>query len=185
MDRNVPRHREQLAPTKWGSWVNFTISLILFALAVVHTWAQLAIDADVRGCVDVHGLEYVVIVLAGMFLGVAAGPFTERWASRISAIVFPHFDETSRRRRVNALATLFILLGMGIDIFWIVPSFNVYIDMHRALLAEADVVLYAMGALSGAGWYLLLDRHAWLGYAITSAMALMVIGSVLTTHSWC
>jgi hypothetical protein len=52
-------------------------------------------------------------------------------------------------------------------------------------MVEADLVLYGMGVLSGTGWYWLLDRQAWIGAVANGAMALMVIGSVLTTHSWC
>lgn len=164
---------------------SFGLSIGLFAVAAVHGWDMLAIQADRHGCVDVHGLEYVLFVVAGMFIGFAVGPWVRDRAARVAEIILPEHDARARMRRVNALATLFILLGMLVDGFWIAPAFNVFIDTHRALMVEADLVLYGMGALSGAGWYWLLDRQSWLGLVATPAMALMIIGSVLTTHSWC
>lgn len=172
---------------KWSSWrlSALVLSIAGFAAAAVHGWAALAVGADVHGCVDVHGLEYVAFVISGMLLGLALGPSVRQGAGSVASAILPNVDERSRVRRVNALATLFILLGMVVDGFWLSPGFNVFIDTHRTLMVEADIVLYGMGILSGAGWYWLLDRQAWIGLLTTVAMALMVIGSVLTTHSWC
>lgn len=156
-----------------------------FALAATRTWAEMALAADQHGCVDVHGLEYVIFLLAGMLLGFAAGPWVRRSGSALGRVLLPDLDERSRIRRITGLATLLILLGMVIDGFWLAPAFNLFIDTHRPLLVEADLTMYSMGALSAAGWYWILDRQSWIGLVATAAMALMVIGSVLSTHSWC
>ncbi|MCY0863765.1 MAG: hypothetical protein OWQ57_02325 [Sulfobacillus sp.] len=170
---------------RWNRWAWPVLSLALFALSVSSRWFQAAAAADRQGCVNVHGLEYATIVQAGMIFGLAVGPAIIRWARQAARVLMPEADATRRQQRINAVAALSIVLGMLTDIFWVVPQFNVYIDLHRPLLAEADVVLYGMGFFAGAGWAILLERQAWIGWLISLAMALMVIGSVLSTHSWC
>lgn len=116
---------------RWNRWAWPVLSLALFALSVSSRWFQAAVAADRQGCVNVHGLEYATIVQAGMIFGLAVGPAIIRWARQAARVLMPEADATRRQQRINAVAALSIVLGMLTDIFWVVPQFNVYIDLHR------------------------------------------------------
>lgn len=163
----------------------FLMSLASYALAVSVRIQRLSNLADKRGCVDQHTLQYSWILLTGVVAGIAAGPWLYHWVQRGVRAFMPNASETLRLKRIKAVAVGFIILGMAVDFLWIIPSLNLFVDMHRPLLVEADVILYGMGTISGASWFALLDRQAWLGLLIMPAMALMIIGSVLSRHGWC
>ena len=163
----------------------FGVSLASYALAVSLGIQHLSYQADQKGCVDQHTLQYSWILLTGVVAGIAVGPWLFHWTKRAVNALMPGVNETIRQKRIRAVAIGFILLGMAVDFLWIIPSLNLFIDLHRPLLVEADVILYSMGTISGASWYVVLDRQAWLGLLIMPAMALMIVGSVLSRHGWC
>lgn len=170
-------------PGRW--WTILPASLIIYAGLVTHQFQRANIAADRRGCIDVHGLQYTALVFAGMLAGLALGPWLIRWARRGVRAFMPELTEDGALRRIRSTAVGFILLGMLLDIGWIVPSFNLFIDLHRILTVEVEIILYAMGIGAGAAWYAILDRQGWLGLLITPLMALMLLGSSLARHGWC
>lgn len=163
----------------------FLVSVASYAVAVSTGVQQISTHADQKGCVDPHTLQYSWILLTGVVAGIAVGPWLVSWADRGIRAMMSTASETAVRRRVRAVAASFILLGMAINFLWIMPRLNLFIDGHRTLLVEADVILYAMGAFSGASWFALLDRQSWLGILVMLAMSLMIISSVLSGHGWC
>lgn len=165
--------------------VTFLLSLVSYALAVSYRVQQVSTKSDQRGCVDPHALQYSWILLTGVIAGLAVGPWLVSWARRGTRAFMTQVDEASRWHRIRAVAISFILLGMAIDFLWVIPRLNVFIDLHRPLLVEVDVILYAMGTLSGASWFAILDRQSWLGLLVTLAMSLMIMSSVLSGHGWC
>ncbi len=178
------RGHEANAGREWR-YVAVAISFVVYAAAVSYHIQHLSYLADRGGCVDNHTLQYTAILLAGLLGGLAMGPWVLQWSSSALKALMPQAPEAMRTRRIKALAVALILLGMAIDFLWIMPSLNLFIDTHIPLLVEADLLLYVMGAIAGASWYIILDRQSWLGLLITPAMALMIIGSVLSGHGWC
>ncbi len=163
----------------------FVLSVASYAAAVSAGVQQISTHADQKGCVDPHTLQYSWILLTGVVAGIAVGPWIVSWLYRGIRVVMSTASDAALRRRVRAVATSFILLGMAVNFLWIIPRLNLFIDGHRTLLVEADVILYTMGALSGGSWFALLDRQSWIGILVMLAMALMIISSVLSGHGWC
>lgn len=163
----------------------FVISIASYTVAVSYRVQHLSAQSDQKGCVDPHTLQYSWILLTGVVAGIAVGPWLLSWTRRGMRALMTGTPDESQRTRIKVVAGSFILLGMAIDFLWIIPSLNVFIDGHRTLLVEADVILYAMGTLSGASWFALLDRQAWIGLLVNLAMSLMIISSVLSGHGWC
>lgn len=163
----------------------FALSVASYAVAVSARVQQISTHADQKGCVDPHTLQYSGILLTGVVAGIAVGPWVVSWAYRGIRTMMTTASESALRRRVRAVAASFILLGMAVNFLWIIPRLNVFIDGHRTLLVEADVILYTMGAVSGSSWFALLDRQSWMGILVMLAMSLMIISSVLSGHGWC
>jgi hypothetical protein len=174
----------KISGRKWR-YTAVALSFLGYAGAVSYHIQHLSYLADRSGCVDNHTLQYTAILLSGLLGGLALGPWVLRWSGSALAALMPAASEEMRYRRIKTLSVALILLGMAIDFLWIMPSLNLFIDTHIPLLVEADLLLYFMGAIAGASWYIILDRQAWLGLLITPAMALMIIGSVLAGHGWC
>ncbi len=166
-------------------YIAIVISFLGYAAAVSYHIQHLSYLADRHGCVDNHTLQYTAILVAGLLGGLALGPWVLRWSSSAIKALMPDASDEMRMRRIKAVSVALILLGMAVDFLWIIPSLNVFIDTHVPLLVEVDLLLYLMGVIAGASWYIILDRQAWLGLLVTPAMALMIIGSVLAGHGWC
>jgi hypothetical protein len=173
----VPR----LNPRLWA----LVPSLAVYAAAVSGRWQRVATQADRLGCVDPHAVAYQAIVLAGLVAGLALGPTLGSWAGSAAAALLPDASEQRRAGFVQAAAWILILVGMAGSLLGIDPSLNLFLDVHRAALVEADLLLYGMGLLSGAGWRSLLGSGGWLGLLLTPAMALMMIGGGIVGSGWC
>ncbi|SMC02155.1 hypothetical protein SAMN00768000_0373 [Sulfobacillus thermosulfidooxidans DSM 9293] len=185
-DQNMP-HQGMVRTIRNKGWryVALVISLLGYAGAVSYHIQYLSYIADSKGCVDNHTLQYTAILMTGLLGGLALGPWVLKWSTSAIKALMPDTPDEIRYRRIKALSIAFILLGMAVDFLWIIPALNVFIDQHTPLLVEVDLILYLMGAIAGASWYIILDRQSWLGLLVTPAMALMIIGSVLAGHGWC
>lgn len=160
------------------------VSVFLFILAVSR-WVQIHdVIYDRRHYVSFHDIQYGLILMSGVGLGIALGPsviFGIRallWNMRtISAS-----DDISRA--LKSLAWGALAVGMIPSILWTVLSFNTFIDAHTGLVVEVDIIVLLMGFLTGVSWLVLLGRRVWLGAVISLTMILMLVGSVLTNYGW-
>jgi hypothetical protein len=160
-------------------------SLLAYAAAVSGRWQAVAARGDRLGCVEAHVVAYQAIVLAGLLAGLALGPALGRWAAAAAGALLPAASARRRAVFVQGAAWTLILVGMAGSLLGVDPAVNVFLDVHRAALVEADLLLYGMGLLSGAAWRALLGPGGWLGLLLTPAAALMMIGGGIVGSGWC
>jgi hypothetical protein len=160
-------------------------SLAAYALLVSGSVGAWIARADRRACVDPHALGDTGLLVAGVALGLVWGAAATDAAVGAADVLLPTVAPERRRAAVRALAALVLVLGAGMNVLWIVPALNLFVDVHTALRIEVEVLVYLMGALAGAAWYALLGRQGWIGVLVTAAMGLMTVGSVLSQHAWC
>lgn len=165
-----------------AAWI---VSGMLFAAAVASPFAGLVARSDASGCVDPHAMEYLLMVFGGAVGGLGLRDRPQRAAAGIARALLP--DSTDRRRAAAARggAILAILFGMAAPILWTVPSLNQFLDAHRPIRVEVDVLLYGMGILMQSSWRVVLGNRGWIGLIATTAAALMVISGTLTSQGWC
>ncbi len=161
------------------------LSVAVYAAAVMRGVQRAQHLADLRGCVELHAALYQVILLAGLALGLAAGPVLAPWATAAARALMPEASPARRTGWVRRVAVVALVLSTASSVLWTNAGLNLFIDSHRIVLVEADVLLYAMGAISGIAWYLLLDRHGWLGVLLMPAMAFMIVSAAFTGSGWC
>ncbi|MCL6597051.1 MAG: hypothetical protein K6V73_12735 [Firmicutes bacterium] len=169
----------------WGRRMGGLLSLLVYAAVVSHPATRWVVASDRLGCVDPHALVDTAVLLAGVVLGLAWGADAVRAAYAGADALLSEASPPRRRAYVRTLAVLTVVLGMAVNVLWILPSLNLFVDRHAALAVEVDVLVYLMGALAGAAWHAILDRQAWVGALVTAAMSLMVVGGVLSQHAWC
>lgn len=161
------------------------LTLLAYALLVSGRLQAWVLASDQLACVDPHALTDTALFLVGMGPGLAFGRQAAAAAGSAATLLLPQTDAARRDGYLRGIAALFVVLGMGMNVLWIVPSLNLFVDLHATLLVEVDVLVYLMGAMAGAAWYVLLARQAWIGLLVDAAMALMVVASVLSRHGWC
>lgn len=168
-----------------GRWSVLGLSVLVYAAAVSGRLQHANLRADLRGCVELHAVVYQVILLAGLGAGLAAGPAGARAAAAVTRSLLPAATDARRLAWIRGAAFAFIGLAMASNALWTGPAVNLFIDTHRLILLEADVLLYGMGVGAGIGWYLLLDRYGWMGALLMPAMAFMLVGAGFTGAGWC
>lgn len=170
----------------WGARLTVAaVSVCLYAAAVAVTVRRAEWRADLRGCVELHAAVYQVLLAAGLALGLAAGTAVAPWTAAAARSLLPGAADGRRTAFVRAAALVVIALCLAANALWTNPAVNLFIDGHRAVLVETDVLLYGMGAAAGAAWFLLLDRYGWLGALLMPAMAFMLVGAAFTGSGWC
>ena len=99
--------------------------------------------------------------------------------------LLPDAGDGGRLAVLRGAAAVALLVTLGATLLWVRPGLDRFLDLHRPLLIEADLLLYAMGIVDGAAWHALLDRDAWLGLLLVPAMALMVLSGGVVGRGWC
>ncbi|HVB09890.1 MAG TPA: hypothetical protein VNM16_05925 [Bacillota bacterium] len=161
------------------------LSLLLYAAAVSAPLRSAGALADRSGCVEAHAVVIQLLMLAGVVGGLAVGAPAISGVQRALQAMMPGADAAQRAGYLRGLAWALILLSAATNALWVAPALNMALDAQRALLVEADVLLYAMGVLAGIGWHALLDRDGWLGLLLMPAMALMILSSGVIGRGWC
>lgn len=160
--------------------------MVLYALLVSAPVQSHLRIFDLRGCMNPHVLWALALVLSGTL---GALPVAERalrnGLGASVAKVLPGLGREERRGSVRSAAALLIGLGMAVGFLWLVPGVDRFTDRNRALSAEADFLLYAMGILTGGAWSLLLGRLAWVGLPLTAALGSMWAALSFAPKSWC
>ena len=160
-------------------------SVAAYAAAVSGVVQRGNLAADLRGCIELHAVVYQVLLLAGTAAGLAAGPMAVWWARAAARSLLPNGTEGRRTAWVRGAALAVIGLGLAANALWTSPSVNLFVDTHRPILVEADLLLYGMGALAGAAWYALLDEQGWIGALASPAMAFTLVSAGFTGAGWC
>jgi hypothetical protein len=160
-------------------------SLLLYAAAVSDPLRTAGYLADLRGCVEAHAIQIQALMLAGVIAGLAVGAPALAGAGQALRALMPGAAAARRAAYLRGAAWALILLSAATNALWVAPAINLALDTHRALLVEADVLLYAMGVLAGIGWHALLDRDGWLGLLLMPAMGLMILSSGVVGRGWC
>jgi hypothetical protein len=144
-----------------------------------------AFRADLQGCVETLAIAIQLLMLAGAVAGLAVGRPAVAGADQAVRALMPGAGAARRAAYLRGGAWAVILLAAASSALWVAPAVDLALDSHRALLVEADLLLYTMGVLAGIGWRALLDRDGWLGLLLMPAMALMVLGSGVVGRGWC
>lgn len=165
--------------------VAWAASVALYAAAVAAVFQRFVARSDALSCVDPHETEYLIVLFSGAIGALGLGGRPERWSAAAARALLPSASDRRRTVAIRATAALAILLGMPAALLWSVPSLNLFLDGHRPVLAEADVLLYGMGVLAQASWRVLLGRRGWIGLLAVPASALMIMASTLTSQGWC
>jgi hypothetical protein len=175
----------QQAAWRGRSWPWLVVSLAAYATLVSGAVRHWVMASDRLGCVDPHALTEGGIALAGVVWGLGLGPMARPVAQAVAARLLPTAPLQQREAYVRGVATALVVLGMAVDLLWILPNLNLFVDRHVALAVETHVLVYLMGVAAGAAWYVLWPRQAWMGLLVNAAMTLMVVSSVLSQHAWC
>ena len=168
----------------WSRLWIVVLSLAGYACAVSGPVVGWNTAPDATEHVMVHVLQYVAVLVTGVLLGMAAGPWFERGLVALLQALQPQWTEAQQRVRLRAIAYSIIGLSLIPSFLWVVSALNLFVDLHRGLAVEADVLIYLMGVLVGGSWVVLLRKSAWFGLLLSPAMTLMVLSNVLVRHTW-
>jgi hypothetical protein len=161
------------------------LSLLVYAAAVLGRWQAASARADALGCALPRAVEDQLVVFAGLILGLVLGPALTGSARSLLRGLLPEAGEGGRLAVLRGAAAVALLVTLASALLWVRPGLDRFLDLHRPLLVEADLLLYGMGVVDGAAWHALLDRDAWLGLLLVPAMALMVLSGGVVGRGWC
>ncbi len=166
-------------------WAAAILSALLYAAAVAGPWQAASGRADVLGCALPHAVEDQAIVLGGLVLGLGLGDLLAGSARSLLRALLPQSDDPARTSVLRGAAAVALLVALAANVLWVRAPLDLFLDRHRPLLVEVDLLLYAMGVADGAAWHALLDRDAWFGLLLVPAMALMLVSGGVTGRGWC
>lgn len=181
-----PEARESLPirrPLAWP-WTFFLCSILLFAVSVsriVHVWLLRWSALDVVLPQDV---DYLLVLLAGELAALSIFDATAAAARRVARILFSRYSEVRRESLIRQAAAVMIVIGMLPTLLWTIPQLNGFVNAHRGLIVEVDLIVYLMGLFVGTSWSILLKQKLWIGLLITPGVVLMTLANVLSVYSW-
>lgn len=161
------------------------LSLGVYAAAVLGHWQAATAAADALGCALPRAVQDQAVVFAGLLAGLVLGPALTASARSLLRGLLPEAGDGARQGALRGAAAVALLLTLATTLLWVRPGLDRFLDAHRPLLVEVDLLLYAMGLVDGAAWHALLDRDAWLGLLLVPAMALMVLSGGVVGRGWC
>lgn len=159
-------------------------SLTLYGVAVSGPINAFCTRETVQGSLSVQGIQYVLIVLSGMLLGIAIGPWLERVSHGIWRLLTQPASSVGFRRSQTTICVTILSVSFIVNLLFLLPWLNRFVDIHSGLKTEVVLLTYAMGVLTGGAWYMLLYRQAGWGLIISCGMSMMVVSSALSIHSW-
>lgn len=175
-------HFHQLS--KRTRWKYATVSTILFLISV-NRWVQNQnIIFDQKSLVSFHGVQYGMIFLAGMGMGIAVASSLIFGMQVLVRSIQINPTAADVDRTLKKFAWVTVGVAMSPAIIWTVASFNKFVDQHVGLMVEVDLLVLFMGLVSGSSWFVILSKRFWLGPVISFIMILMLVGSVLTKSAW-
>ncbi|MCY0874901.1 MAG: hypothetical protein OWT28_01245 [Firmicutes bacterium] len=161
-----------------------SIGLLLYIAAVNTEADHWVTHFDQAAVVLPHDAIYFAILFAGVWLALSLSTTVRRIAEVFAQVLLPKRSDAQRAAFLRAASAAMIVLGMLPTLAWTLPSLNLFIDTHLALLIEVDVIVVVMGFLAGTAWSVLIPERAWLGLWVTPAVVLMTLANVLSHFSW-
>lgn len=160
------------------------LSLTLYSFSVSAPVNTLCAQKTLQGTLSAQGVQYVFIMLAGMLLGMVAGPWLEQKTYTIWRLLMEGRQiKDFRYSQVRICATI-LTLSSVVNLLFLLWWFNQFVETHAHLKTDVMFLVYSMGFITGGAWFMLLHRQTWWGLMLSSAMSMMVVSSVLSGHSW-
>ena len=159
-------------------------SIALFAATVAAPLQALSTHMNSSQLVSLQAVQFLLILIAGMLLAL---PFATRIARVANAFAKALLQTASDRDRLSYLrraASAVVIFGMAVSLVWTSPTVNSFVELHRGVLIESDLLVYLMGLLTAAAWSVLLGDRAWYSLLFTPSLAMMTIANILARHSW-
>lgn len=161
-----------------------TLSILLF-LVSVSGWVQRKnLMFDRESLVSFHDLQYGMIFVSGIGLGIAVSASLRYGVEILVRNVQVSPSLADIHQALKRLAWGSLVVSMCSSIIWTASSFNLFVDRRVGLMIEVDMIVLLMGLVSGASWLIIFGRRVWLGLIISLIMIFMLVGDVLTRFAW-
>lgn len=159
-------------------------SIVLYSVAVSSPATTLCAGSVSKGYLSLQGLQYTLITVSGLGMGLT----TSRWLiqgmqSFFKSLAYRHRGVNLERKEWR-LAVIILVTGTSLNTLFLSLGFNQFVDLHKGLSVEMDILLFAMGVFMGVAWVILLRQNAWWGLFASTAMSLMIMSNTLAAHSW-
>ncbi|WDL96123.1 hypothetical protein [Alicyclobacillus sp. ALC3] len=159
-------------------------SVLLYGLSVTQAVSTFCASETTHEALVAQSCQYVLVTFAGMLMGTVIGPSVEGAARGLWRVLHDAPDNGYFHRSQVRLSITVLTLSSLANLLLLVHRLNQFVDAHPVLKAEILVLVYVMGVLMGAAWYVLLRRQSGWGIVASSAMSLMVVSNTLSSHSW-
>lgn len=156
-----------------------------YAASVSHWITRDIVSSDRHGCLGPHIVTAWAMGVLGMGAALVLVPTVERLVQGVMAAFLPHQSSALRWQIARTLAAAFLIGNALAGLIWTSPRLDLFVDLHRPLRTESDVLIMAMGLAGGTAWRTLWPRWAWLGVGISIFMTYIVLANTLTRHAWC
>lgn len=160
--------------------------LLSFAIffAVVSYPVKHIIEVNVANHLSTwQAVAYLMITIAGMLLGFSLQERLQRFADEFSRALLQNFSEERRIAYLRHTAIIILFLSLLTSLLWTNAALNQFVDLHRGLYVEANLLVYLMGFVIALAWILLLGRFALYGLLFSSTLTFMMIANLLARHS--
>ncbi len=160
------------------------LSVLLYGLSVTKAVSTFCAAETDQGALVAQSCQYVLVTFAGMLMGTVIGPSVE-WSVRgLWRAIHDAPDSVHFRRSQVRLSITVLTLSSLANLLLLLHRLNQFVDAHAVLKAEILVLVYVMGVLMGAAWFVLLRRQSGWGIVASCAMSMMVVSNTLSSHSW-
>ncbi len=170
------------------SFTLLSLSFLTYGIFVSSPVTNLCNQEIMRGTLCAQAVQYIGVMFSGMLTGVAVGPWLEDTSYRMwLALRNSVAKEDAARylaRYLQRVSVIIVLVACAANVLALLPGLNEFVDLHSALKDEIVLLTYAMGILAGAAWFMVLHRRAGWGLVVSCAMSLMIVGNILSIHSW-
>ncbi len=158
---------------------------LAYAAAVSVAVRHAMRSADQLGCNGPHIVEAWGINVLGMLGALVIVPSADRFVQRVMRAFLPQRTESFRQRMAQSTAIIFLVGNALAGLVWTSSRLDLFVDAHRPLMTEADVLVFSMGWLGGVSWRVIWPRWAWFGVAISLVMTYFILSNTLSRHAWC
>ncbi|MHB1682408.1 MAG: hypothetical protein ACYCYO_06200 [Bacilli bacterium] len=161
-----------------------TVSVTLFAATVSAPFQTLSTRLNMSQLVSLQAVQFLLILIAGMLPALLFANRILQAAKTITKALLQTASDAERQSYLRLVASIVIIFGMFASFVWTSTTVNAFVELHRGVLVESDLLVYLMGLLTAAAWSILLEDRVWYGLLFTPTLAMMTIANILTKHSW-
>ncbi|MCI0182269.1 MAG: hypothetical protein OWR52_10465 [Acidibacillus sp.] len=172
-----------MVPANRHSW-RYILSAVLFMAMVSPPVKQWLILSEEDHLSSLQAIVYLIISIAGMLPGFSLQPKILEFATGFSQALLQNDSDERRVAYLHRTAVIILIISMIASLLWTNSALNQFVDLHRGLYVEANLLVYIMGFVTSIAWILLLKRYALYGILFTSTMMMMMIANLLASHSF-